>query len=218
MAKVVSVPIDIEVATTTRPKPQRALRFRPLLSILCCIVVVQSLRLLTFHNAFLQGTDTRARVISIHPHHRSELQAICKSIRTPAGPPHSFSTAARTENDRFVPGTPPVLLRNATIWTGSGNGTEIVHGDVLLDRGLVVAIGDIPPSLLDRVRQSSGSGLRVEDVGGAWVTPGLVDLHSHLGVGSAPYLSGKSCHFLLLSIVHLCWRPMNNFSLRCIRH
>lgn len=191
MAKVVSVPIDIEVATTIRPKPQRALQFRRLLGILCCIVVAQSLRLLTFHNTFLQGKDTRARVISIHPHHRSELQAICKNIRTPAGPPPSFSTATRTENDRFVPGTPPVLLRNATIWTGSGNGTEIVHGDVLLDRGLVVAVGYIPPSLLEGVRQSSGSGLRVEDVGGAWVTPGLVDLHSHLGAYSAPLLSGK---------------------------
>jgi imidazolonepropionase-like amidohydrolase len=75
------------------------------------------------------------------------------------------------------------------IWTGARNGTEIVYGDVLLDKGLVVAVGYIPPSLLDRVTSSSQSGtteLRVEDLGGAWVTPGLVDLHSHLGISSAP--------------------------------
>ena len=170
----------------TKPKPQRILRFQRLLGFfLCCIVVAQSLRFLTFHETFWQSTGT------IHTNRQSELRAICKKIRTPAGPPPSFSTAARTENDRFVPGTPPVLLRNATIWTGARDGTEIVYGDVLLDRGLVVAVGYIPPSLLEGVRQSSGSGLRVEDVGGAWVTPGLVDLHSHLGAYSAPLLSGK---------------------------
>ncbi|KAF8805276.1 hypothetical protein BYT27DRAFT_7297664 [Phlegmacium glaucopus] len=179
-----------DVVPATRPKPQRVLRFQRLLGFfLCCIVVAQSIRLLTFHDTFFQGKDA-ARVTSAH--HRSELQAICKNIRTPAGPPQSFNTAARIENDRFVPGTPPVLLRNATVWTGARNGAEIVYGDVLLDRGLVVAVGYIPPSLLDGVRQSTMTEVRVEDVGGAWVTPGLVDLHSHLGVDSAPELSGSN--------------------------
>ena len=72
-----------------------------------------------------------------------------------------------------------------------GDGTEIVYGDVLLDRGLVMAVGYIPPSLLDSVMQSSSTEIRVEDLRGAWVTPGLVDLHSHLGVYSAPRLSGE---------------------------
>ena len=81
------------------------------------------------------------------------------------------------------------------IWTGARNGTEIVYGDVLLDKGLIVAVGYIPPSLLDGVSQSSTTDLRVEDLGGAWVTPGLVDLHSHIAVSSAPYLSGQSLPF-----------------------
>ena len=98
----------------------------------------------------------------------------------------------RTESDRFVPGTRPVLLRNGNIWTGARNGTEIVYGDVLLDKGLVVAVGYIPQALLDGVSQSATTGIRVEDLGGAWVTPGLVDLHSHLGVISAPLLKGQS--------------------------
>jgi hypothetical protein len=89
-----------------------------------------------------------------------------------------------------------VLLRNDMIlvWTGARNGTEIelVYGDVLLDKGLVVAVGYIPPSLLDGLSQLATTELRVEDLGGAWVTPGLVDLHSHLGVSSALELSGQS--------------------------
>jgi imidazolonepropionase-like amidohydrolase len=108
-----------------------------------------------------------------------------------------------------VPGTPPVLLRNGMIWTGARNGTEIVYGDVLLDKGLVVAVGYIPPSLLDSVGES---GIRVEDLGGAWVTPGLVDLHSHLGVSSAPYLRGQSLPFLPQYSTSL----LNCFTSRCI--
>lgn len=184
--------VSVSVVPTTRPKPQRVLQFQRLFGFfLCCIVVVQSFRFLAFHDTFVKSKST-TQVTS--DHRRSELRAICEKIRTPAGPPPSFSTAARTENDRFVPGTPPVLLRNATIWTGARNGTEIVYGDVLLDRGLVVAVGYIPPSLLESVGQSS---IRVEDVEGAWVTPGLVDLHSHLGVFSAPTLVGMSLSFPL---------------------
>jgi len=36
------------------------------------------------------------------------------------------------------------------------------------------------------------SDLVVIDVKGAWVTPGIVDLHSHLGDASSPELNGAS--------------------------
>ena len=189
MAKAVSDP----VVSITRPKTQRVLRFQRLLGFFVCfLIVVQSFRLLTSHNTFLAQVTGGHHRHRHHNHHRNELRAICKSIRTPAGPPKPCCGAARTENDRFVSGTPPVLLRNAKIWTGARNGTEIIYGDVLLDRGLVVAVGYIPPNLLQSVE---GPELNVVDVGGAWVTPGLVDLHSHLGVSSAPALRGQSLLF-----------------------
>ena len=200
MVKEISIPVGVEVVPMTRPKTWRVLRFRHLLGFFVCFfVLVQSFKLLTSHNTFLaQVTCGHHHHHHCHHHHhrRHELRAICKSIRTPAGPPQSFCTATRTENDRFVPGTPPVLLRNATIWTGARNGTEVVYGDVLLDKGLVVAVGYIPPNLLESVGRPE---LTVLDVGGAWVTPGLVDLHSHLGVESAPSLAGKCDRF------HFCW-------------
>ncbi|CAA7271147.1 unnamed protein product [Cyclocybe aegerita] len=128
---------------------------------------------------------------------RATLQAQCANVRAAAGPPASFnpSSRLRDSNDHWVPGTPPTLIRNAKIWTGAGNGTEIVSGDVLLDRGLVVGVGSISARVLQAVRKNSrrdGSKaeLRVVDVGGKWVTPGLVDLHSHIGVYSAPELNG----------------------------
>ena len=71
-----------------------------------------------------------------------------------------------------MPGTrPAILLRNGMICTGARNGTEIDYDDVLLDNGLVVAVGYIPPSLLDGFGQSAIIELRVEDLRGAWVTP-----------------------------------------------
>jgi hypothetical protein len=113
---------------------------------------------------------------------RAKILERCKYINTPAGPPPNFHT--RTHSDRYLSGTKPLWLKNAKIWSGSRNGTEFIYGDILLDKGLIKAVGYIPPQLL------SHPELRVEDAKGAWVTPGLVDLHSHIGVGSAPYLRG----------------------------
>ncbi|TDL29918.1 hypothetical protein BD410DRAFT_823894 [Rickenella mellea] len=107
----------------------------------------------------------------------------CAALKVPPGPPLDFHN--RVVSDRFVQGTSPVLIRNATIWSGANNGTEIIHGDILLDQGLVKALGHIPPNLI-----SNTPGVRVINVERAWVTPGLVDLHSHVGLLSAPLLSG----------------------------
>ena len=103
-----------------------------------------------------------------------------QSIGTSAVSNASAATAKRERERSFC-------ARHTTngmiVWTASGarNGIEIVYGDVLLDRASVVAVGYIPPSLLDGVRQQchGTADMRVEDLGGAWVTPGLVDLHSH---------------------------------------
>ncbi|GJJ09058.1 hypothetical protein Clacol_003280 [Clathrus columnatus] len=110
----------------------------------------------------------------------------CASMRTL---PTGFDASKRTESDRFDPGTNSTLLRNAKIWTGSLNGTEIIYGDVLLHNGIVKALGYIPSKVLGSIKPDA---LNVHDLQGAWVTPGLVDLHSHIGVGSAPDLKGAS--------------------------
>lgn len=122
---------------------------------------------------------------------RDQAFAQCRNINTPAGPPPSFVPSSRIAvgSDRYVPRTSPTLLRNARIWTGARNGTEIVFGDILLDKGLVIAIGRIPREHL--VEAKTNDNLKILDVGGKWITPGLVDLHSHLGVDSSPQLNGN---------------------------
>ncbi|KAG1727960.1 uncharacterized protein EDB91DRAFT_1315483 [Suillus paluster] len=60
-----------------------------------------------------------------------------------------------------------------------------------MQRGLIKAIGDIPLSLIQQL-ELKNMNLEVVNAHGAWVTPGIVDLHSHIGIGSAPELDGAS--------------------------
>ena len=71
--------------------------------------------------------------------------------------------------------TPAILLRNATIHDGI---RPAFTGDVLLEGGVIKAVG---PDL-----SSSAAGARVIEVGGRHLTPGLVDMHSHVGVSAFP--------------------------------
>ncbi len=69
----------------------------------------------------------------------------------------------------------PTVIRNATIFTAAG--AHIEHGSIYLRDGKIVAVGqtvDAPPDAV------------VIDGTGKYVTPGIVDVHSHLGVYAAP--------------------------------
>jgi imidazolonepropionase-like amidohydrolase len=70
---------------------------------------------------------------------------------------------------------PPVLIRNATIMTATGQ--EIQGGSILLRDGKIVAVGTTVEAPGDAT---------VVDGTGKWVTPGVIDTHSHLGVYAAP--------------------------------
>lgn len=111
-------------------------------------------------------TDARAASQPI-PLEAQEILTQCAHLRMKSGPPLNF--ADRSVSDRFEEGTPATLIRNATIWTGQKNGTEIIYGDLLLDKGIVKAIGQVPRTPLHDVR--------TVDADGAWVTPGLSARH-----------------------------------------
>jgi imidazolonepropionase-like amidohydrolase len=68
----------------------------------------------------------------------------------------------------------PVLIENATVLTGTG--TRLDGADLLLAEGRIVWVGEgeAPPDAT------------VVDGTGRWVTPGLIDVHSHLGVYPSP--------------------------------
>ncbi|KAL0577310.1 hypothetical protein V5O48_004666 [Marasmius crinis-equi] len=111
----------------------------------------------------------------------------CRSLQLEVGPPTDFHS--RQESDRFVPGTKPTLIKDARIWTGSQNGTQVIEGDILLEKGLIKSIGAIPKSILSRYRDDE---LVIVDARRRWVTPGIVDVHSHIGVASSPALDGAA--------------------------
>ncbi|KAI0268341.1 composite domain of metallo-dependent hydrolase [Gloeopeniophorella convolvens] len=112
------------------------------------------------------------------PLNAQEILTRCASLKMKPGPPSNF--LERGTSDRFEEGTPATVIKNATIWTGDKNGTEIVYGDILLDKGIVKAVGHVPRTLMrDTI---------TVDAGGAWVTPGLIDFHSHVGIYSLPAL------------------------------
>ncbi|MCR6686760.1 amidohydrolase [Pseudoxanthomonas sp.] len=75
----------------------------------------------------------------------------------------------------------PVLLRNATVLTGTGQRLE--GADVLMRDGKVAAVG---PGL------QAPAGARVVDASGRWITPGIIDVHSHLGVYPSPGVRAHS--------------------------
>ena len=75
---------------------------------------------------------------------------------------------------------PAVLIRDATVLTGTG--TRLDDADVLMRDGRIVAVGRDLDAPADAVQV---------DGRGKWVTPGLVDVHSHLGVYPSP---GASAH------------------------
>jgi imidazolonepropionase-like amidohydrolase len=69
-----------------------------------------------------------------------------------------------------------VLIENATIWTATGSPQSL--GWIHFGQGRIIAIGsgqapEIP-------------GAQNVDLEGGWVTPGLIDTHSHLGVYPSP--------------------------------
>jgi imidazolonepropionase-like amidohydrolase len=72
----------------------------------------------------------------------------------------------------------PTLIRGATVLTGTG--TRLEATDVLLVNGHIEAVG---------LNLTAPQGARVVDAKGRWVTPGIIDIHSHLGVYPSPGLS-----------------------------
>ena len=70
---------------------------------------------------------------------------------------------------------PPTLLQHATVWTATGE--VLADTDVLLQDAKIAAVGK---------KLALPAGGRAVDATGKFVTPGIVDMHSHLGVYAAP--------------------------------
>ncbi len=111
------------------------------------------------------------------------LLAGCASApQKPAAPAKPYDYTANPYPSTYQRvASPPVLLQHATVLTGTG--ARLEDADVLLRDGLVVAVGSGLDAPADAVRV---------DATGRWVTPGIIDVHSHLGVYPSPGTASHS--------------------------
>lgn len=72
------------------------------------------------------------------------------------------------------------LLRGATVLTGSGE--RLDNADVLFADGTIVEVGT----------DLDAGDASVVDASGKWITPGIIDVHSHLGVYPSPGTASHS--------------------------
>jgi imidazolonepropionase-like amidohydrolase len=75
----------------------------------------------------------------------------------------------------------PTLLRGATVL--DGNGAEFANTDVLMVDGRISAVGQ---------NLTAPEGATVIDASDRFVTPGIIDAHSHLGVYPSPSIQATS--------------------------
>ena len=98
----------------------------------------------------------------------------------------SFLTLSPEETKAFESTYEPndsgdIFIEDARILTGTGK--EILKGSILISSNEIKAIGE---SL------SKPPGVKVINANGKWVTPGIIDIHSHMGVYPAPGLRSSS--------------------------
>jgi imidazolonepropionase-like amidohydrolase len=78
-----------------------------------------------------------------------------------------------------VPVNAPLLIQGATVLTGTGE--RLDGADVLIADGRIQAVGKA---------LAAPANARTVDARGRWVTPGIIDIHSHLGVYASPAVKG----------------------------
>ena len=96
----------------------------------------------------------------------------------------SFITIGAPFDSTYAPQNSPIIfLKNANIYDGEGN--ELLGYDLLVKNGQIQAIGK------NLVLNETGEVLSY-DLTNQWVTPGIIDIHSHMGVYSAPGVKTSS--------------------------
>lgn len=82
---------------------------------------------------------------------------------------------------RYTPLTSvPTILQGATVLTGTGE--RLDDADIAMQDGKIVAVGT----------NLATDGMTIVDASGMWVTPGVIDVHSHLGAYPSPAVDAHS--------------------------
>ncbi|KAF9530586.1 hypothetical protein CPB83DRAFT_834241 [Crepidotus variabilis] len=123
-----------------------------ILRVLIAVLSVTATTLIAFNFNLAAGNQSN-RQTNV-PIDAVQILQKCYALNTPADPPNNFSSRSQTRRP-------------------AGNSL----GDLLLDKGLIKTFGNIEEVVL-----KSYNNLRVIEVHGAWVMPGIIDVHSHIDV------------------------------------
>ncbi|HYH82220.1 MAG TPA: amidohydrolase [Longimicrobium sp.] len=113
-------------------------------------------------------------------------QGQARPANRPAAQAQTASAATRPHANPFPSTYRPfastaTLIRGGTVLTATGQ--SIPNGQVLLVDGKIAAVG---------ATVEAPAGVTIVDATGRWVTPGVIDTHSHLGVYAAPGVQAHS--------------------------
>ena len=176
-----------------RRQTRRRARTLRLLALGClCFIAFAQWKQLTSTPSPAPTTGLTAHGLSL-ARLQSDL-ATCAALRKK---PQDPIGAGRTRNARYLDGHAPTLIRNASVWVGEpaegtppdaarkGHGYSWVAADVYLEHGLIQRVA---PSI---ARESVAADALVYDAAGRPLTAGIIDMHSHAGVGALPGLDGS---------------------------
>jgi hypothetical protein len=140
--------------------------------------------LLAYHTYTIAKNTHPQSTLSLEQLHAEH--AVCATLRSKP----VDSSNVRDYNKRWVNTTKPLLIRNATIWTGepiagtsdedarAGKGWGWISADLFVDKGLILKV---EPHIK---RSRLPDDVDVYDAKGRQLTSGIVDMHSHAGLGS----------------------------------
>lgn len=136
--------------------------------------------------AVLAATATAALLAACATTGTSAAPAKPAGSTAPAKPvPAGLDPAARPDPfpSTYTPfPAGPTAIRGATILTATGQ--QIDNGVIVFQGGRILAVGGPGTAIPD--------GVTVIDGKGKWVTPGVIDAHSHLGVYPSPGVPSRS--------------------------
>ncbi|CAO2649825.1 Nn.00g011170.m01.CDS01 [Neocucurbitaria sp. VM-36] len=159
----------------SRRKRQRTFRLLAL-SCLACLA----------YYSFTIANNTTKPINTLSLERLQEDYATCSKLKNKPVSAHG----AREVNKRWVNTTKPLLIRNATIWVGEptartsyedarvGKGWSWISSDVFVDKGLILNIA----SNIDIKNLPQKTD--IFDAKGRQLTAGIVDMHTHAGLGS----------------------------------
>ena len=164
-----------------RPRQPSATVFRPFAGsptisftvVLATAIAILATLLFSFTNflqlspTFFAGTERNLHT-PIFEHSKANILSRCAALKATPGPTADFFS--RDGSDRYESGTNATLIRNCVIFTGKDNGTQVIRGDLFLDKGVIKGLGDISAQVI-----ASVPNLTIVNADGAWVTPGLGD-------------------------------------------